>query len=75
MWKTKVNGKDIIIGILVAYIVLDLLLSFYTKCRKDVFSILKDTLTNENIAVVVVISIACGFIGYYLSSRTREYFS
>lgn len=74
MWKPKINGKDIVVSILVTYIVLDLLLSYATKCRKDIFSVLKDTLTNENVAVVVVISVACGVIAYYLSSRTREYF-
>jgi hypothetical protein len=75
MWKTKVNGKDVFIGLLVAYIVLDCLLSYYSKCRRDMFSVLKDVLNNENIAVVVTIALACGFIGYYLSSRTREYFA
>lgn len=74
MWESKVNKKDVLLGALVTYIVLDLLLSYATKCRKDIFSVLKNTLTNENVAVVVAISIACGVLAYYLSSRTREYF-
>jgi len=68
--------KDILIGVLVAYVVIDILLSYAVSVNHPgVFSTIKSSLSNENVGVVVVIGAAFGLLSYYLSRKSREQFS
>jgi ABC-type antimicrobial peptide transport system permease subunit len=67
--------KDIIIGVLVAYVVIDLLLAYATRARHPgLFATLQSAMSDENVGVVVLIGLGVGFLAYYLSSRARELF-
>jgi H+/Cl- antiporter ClcA len=70
------NGKDLIIAILFAYLVIDLLLAYAVKSRHPgVFETLANSLQDENIMVVLVIGVGAGVLAYYLARRSREMFT
>ncbi len=68
--------KDIVIGLLVAYVVIDLLLAYATKSRHPgLFASLQTAMKDENTAVVMVIGACAGLLAYVLARRSREMFS
>jgi hypothetical protein len=68
--------KDIVLGVLVAYVVIDLLLAYAIRVRHPgVFATLTASLSDENIGVVLVLGIAAGLLVYYLARKSREQFS
>lgn len=70
------NIKDAILGVLVAYVVIDLLLAYAIRVRHPgVVSTVMSALEDENIGVVLVIGIASGLLAYYISRKSREQFS
>jgi hypothetical protein len=70
------HWKDVLIGLLAAYVTLDLLLAYATKVRHPgVLATLQMAMSDENVGVVVAISLVVGFLAYYLSCRTKDYFS
>lgn len=70
------DGKDLIIAVLVAYLVIDLLLAYAVRVRHPgVFQTLMSSMQNENVMVVLVIGIAAGVLAYYLARRSREMFT
>lgn len=71
-----ISWKDLLIGVLVAYVVIDLLLAYATRVNHPtIFDTLQRSLRDENVAVVVLIGIGVGFLAYYLSSKSRERFA
>jgi hypothetical protein len=67
--------KDVIIGVLVAYVVIDLLLSYATDHHRGMLSVLSRIGSDENCMVVVVLGVGAGILGYTLARRSRELFS
>jgi hypothetical protein len=68
--------KDIILGVLVTYVVIDLLLAYAIKVRHPgVLSTITSALSDENVGVVVVIGIASGLLAYYFARKSREHFT
>jgi len=66
--------KDIIIGILVAYVVIDLLLAYAIRVRHPgVFVTISTAISDENTGVVLVIGIAAGIMAYYAARKSREH--
>jgi ABC-type antimicrobial peptide transport system permease subunit len=68
--------KDILIGLLVAYVAIDLLLAYATRTRHPgLFATLQVAMKDENVGVVVLIGLGVGFLAYYLASRAREMYT
>lgn len=68
--------KDILIGLLVAYVVMDLLLAYVAKARHPgLFATLQNAMKDENTAMIVVIGLAAGALAYILARRSKDYFS
>ena len=68
--------KDILIGLLVAYVVIDLLLAYATRSsHSGLMAALSAAAQDENIAVVVVLGLGAGFLAYYLARNSSELFS
>ena len=68
--------KDIILGVLVTYVVIDLLLAYAIRVRHPgVFATISEAITDENIGVVLVIGVAAGILAYYVARKSREQFS
>lgn len=65
--------KDILIGLLVAYVVADLLLAYATKARHPgLFAALQSAMRDENIAVVLVIAACVGILAYVAARRSSR---
>lgn len=74
MYSSQV--KDILIGLLVAYVVIDLLLAYATKMEHPgLFGALWSARRDDGMAVVVVLGIGLGFLAYYLARKSREMFT
>lgn len=72
----NVHWKDLLIAVLVAYAVIDLLLAYATKVRHPgVFASLQNAMSDENIAVVLVLGLGAGLLAFYLARRSKEMFS
>ena len=70
------HDKDVLIGILVAYVAIDLLLAYAIRTRHPgVLSSLMSALSDENVGVVLIIGMATGLLAYYISRKSREHFS
>lgn len=70
------HWKDILIGLLVAYIVIDLLLAYATKSRHPgLFRGLENAVKDESYGIVLVIGVGAGFLAYYLARKSRDLFS
>ena len=68
--------KDLLLGLLAAYVVIDLLLAYATKSRHPgMVAALQSAMHDENIAIVLVIGVAVGVLVYMLARRSREMFS
>ena len=68
--------KDIIIGVLVAYIVIDILLIYAMKGgHPGVLSTVIRSYQDENVGAVIVIGMAMGLASYYVSRKSREHFA
>jgi hypothetical protein len=64
--------KNILIGVLVAYLALDVLLMYATKNRHPgLFAVLMASMKDNNVVVALVVSVAIGFLAWYLASRTE----
>lgn len=67
-------AEDIILGLLVAYVVIDMLLAYMSKSRHPgMFETLKNSMHDENIAAVLVIGLGAGVLAYYLARRARNW--
>jgi hypothetical protein len=65
--------KDILIGLLVAYVVADLLLAYATKSRHPgLFAALQTAMNDENVAVVLVIAACVGILAYVAARRSSK---
>lgn len=65
--------KDILIGLLVAYVVADLLLAYATKARHPgLFASLQAAMHDENIAIVLVIAACVGILAYVAARRSSR---
>lgn len=65
--------RDILIGLLVAYVVADLLLAYATKSRHPgLFAALQSAMNDENIAVVLVIAACVGILAYVVARRSSR---
>jgi hypothetical protein len=72
----SVNKKDLLISLLVAYVTMDLLLAYAMKMRHPgVFETLKNSIKDENAAVVIALGVGAGVVTYFLAKRSREMFS
>lgn len=68
--------KDVVLGVLVAYVVMDLLLAYAIKTRHPgVLASISSAMSDENVGVVVVIGLASGLLAYYFARKGREAFS
>ncbi len=71
--KLPHHVKDILIGLLVAYVVADLLLAYATKARHPgLFAALQAAASDENMAVVLVIAAAVGILAYVVARRSSR---
>lgn len=69
------HPKDIIIGLLVAYIVADILLIYASdRGHLGLFGALQRA-GSENVLVVLVIAAGFGILAWYLARKSRELFS
>jgi hypothetical protein len=66
--------KDILIGLLVAYVALDILLSMAGR-HQGMFGALARASSDENVAIILVIGLGLGFLAYYLAKHSREMYS
>lgn len=65
--------KDILIGLLVAYVVADLLLAYATKARHPgLFAAMQAAMHDENVAVVMVIAACVGVLAYVIARRSSR---
>jgi hypothetical protein len=70
------HPKDILLGVLVAYVVIDLLLAYALKARHPgVLTSIWSALSDENVGVVLVLGVASGMIAYYLARKSREHYT
>ena len=70
------HPKDLLIGVLVAYVVIDLLMAYAVRSRHPgVVEVFERAMRDENVLVVVVLGIASGLLAYYLARRSREMFT
>lgn len=68
--------KDIVLGVLVAYVVIDLLLAYAVRVRHPgVLATVTSALSDENVGVVLVLGIASGLLAYYFARKSREQFT
>ena len=66
--------EDVILGLLVAYVVIDVLLAYMSKSRHPgMLETLKNSMHDENIAAVLVIGLGAGVLAYYLARRARNW--
>jgi len=67
------NWKDIIIGLLTAYVVIDLLLIYNSAHHHSgALGALGEAFNDQNIAVIVVMGMAAGLLAYYAARRYHE---
>lgn len=71
--KFPPHMRDILIGLLVAYVVADLLLAYATKARHPgLFASLQAAMHDENIAIVLVIAACVGILAYVAARRSSR---
>lgn len=65
---------DIVLGLLVAYVVIDLLLAYMSKSRHPgMLETLKNSMHDENIAAILVIGLGAGVLAYYLARKAHKW--
>ena len=68
--------KDILLGLLAAYVAVDLLLAYASKSRHPgLLAVLQQSMNDENVAVVLVIGVCVGLLVYVLARRSRQLFT
>lgn len=66
--------KDILLGLLVAYVALDVLLSMAGR-HQGMFGALTASFGTEGGIVILVIGLALGFIAYYMARNSTELYT
>lgn len=65
--------KDILIGLLVAYVVADLLISFLAKRKHpSLVEKLVSSLDEENMIMAAIIAVLSGVLAWYLSKQRKD---
>ena len=73
--EVKIHWKDILIGVLVAYVVIDVLMGLTMKRKyPSLFEKFMEMVWNQNSIVVLLIGLLIGFAAWYFSSRSKECF-
>lgn len=68
--------KDVLLGILAAYVAVDLLLAYSVGARHPgVLATIMSTLKDENIGIVLAIGLGVGILTYHFARKSRERFS
>lgn len=68
--------RDILLGLLSAYVAIDLLLAYGSKSRHPgLFATLQQSMSDENVAVVLVIGVCVGILVYVLARRSRDLYT
>ena len=63
--------KNIVIGVLIAYLVVDLMMAYVTKSsHPGLFGSLVASYNDTNVLMVLIIGAIVGFIAWYLSSTS-----
>jgi len=71
----KLHWKDIVIGILVAYVAIDLMLACMMKRRSpSAFERMIKAVSGGEGLMIVVLGLLIGLAAWYFSSRSKEYF-
>lgn len=71
----NIHWKNVLVGVLVAYVAIDLLLMYTVSYdHPGVIGTFFKDLPMETLGVALLIGGIIGFIAYYLSSKAREYF-
>ncbi len=71
--KNRVHWKDVVIGLLVAYVVIDVLFAFMMKRKyPSLVEKMIESMTTTNGVFIIVIGIVVGFVAWYFSSRSKE---
>ena len=71
--ENPVQWKDVVIGLLVAYVVIDVLLSFMIKRKyPSLVEKLIESISSSNGIIIIGIGILAGFVAWYLSSKSKE---
>ena len=69
------NLKDILIGILVAYVVMDVLISMLAKrSYPSLIEKMLGGLDQENVMMACVIGVLAGVLAWYLAKNSKELF-
>jgi hypothetical protein len=66
------DWKSIIIGVLVAFLTLDIMVSFSSKNGTNVLEKTVDSMSTTSGVVAVVVSLMVGALCWYLSSRNTR---
>ncbi len=74
--KQKMNWKDVVIGILVAYVVIDLLMAFVMqKSEPACLQKMLKAYTDQSGLVVILIGLVVGVAVWWLASTAKECFT
>jgi len=72
----KIHWRDLLIGVLVAYVVTDVVLSFMIKGRHPgLIKGLMQSMDDQNVCVAVVCGVTAGLVAYYAALKAHEMFS
>ena len=70
------NLKDIVIGVLVAYVVIDVLISMLAKrAHPSLIEKMLSGLDQENVMMACVIGVLAGVLAWYLAKNSKELFT
>jgi uncharacterized membrane protein len=69
----KLQWKDVLIGVLVAYVAIDLVMACMIKGHTTCVEKLFKSLSTSKGLMVLVIGVAIGVAAWYFSSQSKEY--
>lgn len=67
--------KDVALGVLSMYIIVDILLSFSHTNHASIFSTIFNNLSNKDVYIVLAIGVIVGLFIYYFARKSREHFT
>ena len=72
----KTNWKDIILGILVAYVAIDLMLAYAVKrSSPSCLEKMMDYMGTQSGLIAIAVGVLVGLVAWYLSSKSTERFT
>lgn len=71
----KTNWKDVLLGVLMAYVVIDMMIAYTMKqSSPSCLEKMVESISNQSGIVAVIVGVIVGVVVWYLASKSKECF-